>query len=70
MRAGLWTTGPGTIRCPMLGGMTPTPRPHADSPREQKALRLSAEHPMDDGLHRDLRNTGVDLLPVRSLPAA
>ena len=55
------------IRCPMLGGMTPTPRPHADS--EQQALRLSAEHPMD-GLHRDLRNTDVDLLPVRSLPAA
>ena len=70
MRAGLWTTGPGTIRCPMLGGMTPTPRPAAGSPREQQALRLFAEHPMDDGLHQDLRTTDVDLLPVRSLPAS
>ena len=33
----------------MLGLMTPTPRPDAAVAREQEALRIYAEHPLDDG---------------------
>ena len=115
----------------MLRPMTPTPRPDAAVAREQEALRIYAEHPLDDGdtllllddtvcleltgladhwdevgrrnlvqiieasarrvlvaiardrgrllpcdyqlwreLHQDLRDTQVELLPVRALPAA
>ena len=122
---------PGAIHSPMLRPMTPTPRPDAAVAREQDALRIYAEHPLDDGdallllddtvcleltgladrwdevgrrnlvqiieasarrvlvaiardrgrllpcdyqlwreLHQDLRDTQVELLPVRALPAA
>lgn len=33
----------------MLGLMTPNPRPDADVAREQEALQIYAEHPLDDG---------------------
>ena len=54
MRADLWTTGPGVL---------------VAIARDRGRL-LPGDYQLWRELHQDLRDTDVDLLPVRSLPAA